>query len=881
MVATWNAAASSSYYTNQAQYYLEGGDTRAIWYCPSGQLDINDGSQVDIRKFENLFAGLDPDGNSLLPISGRRIDRVSAFDYTMSGPRSMSLLWAGGSAEIKFAIEHAQAIAVREALKLIEREACHARRGKGGGLYEQVSLAAACFQHIDSRPAVHDDGREFSDPNIHTHCVIPNLAVRADGSIGALHSTVLRDWKMAAGAAYHAALAHELEKLGYAIDRIGHNGIFEIAGIDDEIIRYFSARHNEIVEELSEAGTTGKESPELAAALAKSTRAAKISNNNLSSMEIWKEAALANGYDITQLDSLARLAAREAGINSLSDGIIRNFRSRVVSETMQTRSVVDRRELVRAGTAGLVGSGLSPDQINKEIDSLIDRHDFVALGTDAIGAIRYSTPDRVRVEKGIVSIVIKMATDHWHNIDPLNVSAHCIRYGLSSEQSVAALAACCTARIACIEGSPGSGKTTTLSPIVEAYKNAGLRVIGAASAWRISNQLKDDLQIESRALASWLESDRHNQKFLDERTVIIVDEAGLISSEDTHTLLTAVEKSGAKIILVGDRGQLQAIGGAGGLPLVARAVESANVSTIVRQRDEWARDAVTAFGIGDTEAALEAFNERGLLIEAEGDAATIREIGDRWAQLRGSNPEKSILLIAKTNAEVLAINEQIRFRLKAEGIVYGSEIPLRTITPSGHTAKINLSAGDEIRFLKRDDELGVINGTTATVLRITQSSAKEDPIDHIVEMSTHGRCVSFPLSKLADDKNRLPISHAYASTIYGSQGLTVDNAIVLINPVFDKHDIYVAASRARDSTQLIVNKKLVDKSISLEQSLLPQDRETTASQSERINWLAARMSRSCIKESTVDLLECEALKPAEQQIGALEKSRIRGLDLHL
>ena len=871
MVATWNPAASSSYYLTQTQYYLEGNHTPPIWYCPSGQFDINDGSKVEIREFENLFAGIGSEGKSLLPASGRRTDRIPAFDYTMSASRSVSLLWAGGSPETRLAIEHAQAKAVRAALKVLEREASYARRGKGGLLYEKVSLTAACFQHDDSRPALHNDGRKFEDPNLHTHCVIPNLAVRSDGTIGALHSTVLRDWKMAAGATYHAALAHELQKLGYGIDRIGHNGTFEIAGIDDEIIEYFSARHNEIVDELSEAGTTGKESPELAASVAKSTRSAKVSTHDLNSTQIWKEAALANGFDISDLQRQAMQAAKGRNLTSQFTAIREDYRLKVISDLMSTRSVVDRRDLLRAGTAELVGSGLALDQIANQIEHLVTNEDFIALGTDVIGALRYSTPDRVWIERNVVNIASNMAREDWHIIDPKDISGRCTRHGLSAEQSSAALSACSAARIACIEGSPGSGKTTTLAPIVEAYKNAGLRVIGAASAWRIANELKEDLQIETRALASWLEVARYNNPFLDQRTVLIVDEAGLINSEDTHTLLQAAEDSGAKVVLVGDRDQLQAIGGAGGLPLVARAVENASVSTIVRQYEAWARDAVTALGNGDADAALEAFAERGLLIEAEGDAASIRELGDHWAQLRQSSPAKSTLLIAKTNAEVRAINENIRSRLKAEGIVYGPEIPLRTITPSGHTSKIHLAAGDEIRFLKRYDDLGVINGSTGTVLRISDRGLKVDLQDQIVDVSIHGRLVSFPLSKLADDKNRLQIGHAYASTIYGAQGLTVDNAVVLLNPSFDKHDVYVAASRARDSTRLVINKKGINQSIRLSPSAALKDLDAEPSQTDRISWLATRMSRSNIKESAVDLMEFEAHKLAEHRIRPLEK----------
>lgn len=734
-----------------------------------------------------------------------------------------------------------------------------------------MSLTAALFQHNDSRPAQHSDGRRFGDPNLHTHCVVANLAVRSDGTVGALHSTVLRDWKMAAGAIYHAALAHELKKLGYAIDRIGHNGIFEIAGIDDELINYFSARHNEIVGELSAAGTNGNESPELAAAIAKSTRSAKGTSQDINCVETWNAAAIANGFDLADLQRVALEAAKNLNLTPLPSAIPEGYQTDVITELMRTRSVVDRRELIRTGTAELVGSGLSPAQIMIQIENLISRKDVVVIGTDVIGAHRYSTLERVKVEHNVVRIASNLAKDDWHQIDQADIPARSIRHRLNAEQSAAALAACSPTRIACIEGTPGSGKTTTLASIVEAHKSAGLRVVGTASAWRIANELKEELQIETRALASWLESARHNQRFLDPRTVLIVDEAGLISSEDTHILLKAVEKSGAKIILVGDRNQLQAIGGAGGLPLVARAVENASVSTIVRQREAWARDAVTAFGNGEAVAALGSYAERGLLVETEGDAALIREIGDRWEQLRRADISKKTLLIAKTNAEVRAINEQIRTRLQVEGVVQGSDLPVRTVTPSGHTATIYLAAGDEIRFLKRDDDLGVINGTTGTVLSISSQVDSPDSGDRLITINIHGRRVSFRLSKLADDKNRLPISHAYASTIYGAQGLTVDNAIVLLNPAYDKHDIYVAASRARDSTQLVINKKLVNKSIRLGQSSTFVDRDTEPSQVERIRWLAARMSRANVKESTVDLLEYEAHKRSALQLRPLEK----------
>ncbi|MVZ29437.1 AAA family ATPase, partial [Escherichia coli] len=146
--------------------------------------------------------------------------------------------------------------------------------------------------------------------------------------------------------------------------------------------------------------------------------------------------------------------------------------------------------------------------------------------------------------------------------------------GLTIEQTEAALAATTSSAISIVEGAPGVGKSALLAPVVEGYINAGCHVIATASAWRIANMLRDDLGIEARATASWISRLKAGEKVLDDRTVLIADEAGLLSSRDMHALLGAVTEAGAKIVLVGDRRQLQAIGAGGGLDLASRAVEA-------------------------------------------------------------------------------------------------------------------------------------------------------------------------------------------------------------------------------------------------------------------------------------------------------------------
>ncbi len=849
MVATWTPAANAGYYSRQTAYYAkEGGvEPRGVWYAPTGDLGLSDGALVDADLFERLFAGKDADGQSLVTNGGGRLDRVPAFDVTLSAPRSVSLAWALGDEATRAAIEAAHARAVRQTLEMLEREAAFARRGRGGERIERVALTAATFRHGESRPAEHADGVIFADPNLHTHCVVLNLATRGDGSVGALHSTVLRDWKMAAGAVYHAALAAGVTDAGFSLDRIGRNGTFEIAGIGDDAIQYFSARRQEIVEELAEAGVESGNAAVLAAAVAKTTRAAKTAGS-LSREKAWSAAASRIGFDVEV--SLSSAAEPEPDGQS-PETLLTERLAALPARLTETRSVLDRRDLFRAVGEALVGTGFGSERVETEADRLLADGLFVEIGRDRLKLPRYSTPEMIRIECEIVEMAAGFAAKQGFAVDREKLGAECGRKGLSDEQTTAVLNATRPQRVAVIEGAPGTGKTTLLSPAVEAWKDAGYRVIGAATAWRVANALRDDLAIESRATASWLALAQQGKPFLDAETVLIVDEAGLLSSRDMHDLLFNARESGAKVLLVGDRDQLQAIGAGSGLRLVAHAVDTVKVTTIVRQHEAWAREAVTAFGAGDAKAALNAFVERGFLTEVDGQAAAIRAVVDRVEDtLIGGHPETALVL-ARTNAEVTAIGREVRGRLRDHGIVTGEDVAVTTVTPSGHAACLALATGDRIRFLARNDDLGVVNGTVGTIMNmfVTGESTSAQPSSKImIEARIGDRTVRFSTADIADEHGRAKLGWAYASTLYGAQGMTVDRAAVLLTPAFDRHDIYVAASRARKETALIVDRARID--AEMRSGTNEPDKPDAAA---RRDWLAERLALLHIKETTLDV----------------------------
>ncbi|TQN61477.1 AAA family ATPase [Agrobacterium tumefaciens] len=863
MVATWNPAASAGYYTNQTGYYTRDGgvEPRGVWYAPGGDLGLTDGRLVDAELFERLFAGKDADGRSLITNGGGRLDRVPAFDVTLSAPRSVSLVWALGDEQTRQAIEAAHARAVRQTLEMLEREAAFARRGRGGERIERVALTAATFRHGESRPAEHADGVTFADPNLHTHCVVLNLATRGDGSVGALHSTVLRDWKMTAGAVYHAALAAGVMDAGFVLDRIGKNGTFEIAGIGDDAIGYFSARRQEIVEELALAGVESGNAAALAAAVAKTTRAAKTAGS-LSREEAWSAAASRIGFDVETSLSLAA----EQDLDGLPPETPLSDRLATLPASLtETRSVLDRRDLFRAVGEVLVGTGFGAERVEAEVDRLLAGGLFVEIGRDRLGLPRYSTPEMIRIEREIVEMAAGFAAKEDFAVDQERLGAECSQKGLSEEQTAAVLDVTRSQRIAVVEGAPGTGKTTLLSPAVQAWKDAGYRVVGAATAWRVANALRYDLAIEARATASWLALVQHGKLFLDARTVLIVDEAGLLSSREMHDLLSHAKNAEAKVLLAGDRDQLQAIGAGSGLRLVAHAVDTAKVATIVRQHEAWAREAVTAFGTGDAKVALNAFAERGLLTEVNGQTAAIRAVVDRIEDtLLGAHPETALIL-ARTNAEVAAIGQEVRGRLRNHGIVTGEDMAVTAVTPSGHATSLAFASGDRIRFLTRNDDLGVVNGTVGTIMNLFMTGESTSGLPSgtvIIEARISQRTVRFSTADIADEHGRAKLGWAYASTLYGAQGVTVDKAAVLLSPAFDRHDIYVAASRARQETALVIDRNRIDAEMRAGTNAPDEPDPAT-----RRDWLAERLATRHVKETTLDVASAvhSATSTAEQE----------------
>jgi len=847
MVASFAIIHRADYYTRDSNnYYLSDREPNGRWLTSSDRFGISAGANVETNIFENLCAGIDQNGQPLIQHSGAG-RHTAGIDLTFSCPKGVSVLWALGDDDLRRAIEVAQSESIAATISFLEQELPLGRRGHNGIRREHVRLVAAAFSHGEARPERHADGVIAPDPQRHTHVTILNVAERADGSFGAIDTVQLRQWKKAFGVHFRVGLAMRLQRAGFALGPVSENGLFDITGVPSEVTAYFSARRATIEEQLTAAGTTSAAAPALAASVTRTTRRNKESQPEGDRHQRWQAATRQLGYEPESIIQTARRLGMDAqsSVSTAAERIAERL-AQVPDLLTATQSVFERHRLFEAVGAALVGASVQPDRIKVEVDRLLADGSIVELGRDRTGAPRYSTPEMIAIERALVDAAGRLAFDVQRGPASKVVAREARAAGLTNEQRAAVDLATSGARLAVIQGTAGTGKSHTLAVVARAWEAADHRVLGASIAWKAANTLGNDLAIPSRSIDSWLAKIETGSAVLDSSTLLIVDEAGLMSSRQMQRLLAHVENARASVLLVGDSRQLQPIGPGAALRLVNDTVAGVRLDTIVRQQHEWARDAVHAFARGDAGAGLSVYSSRRLLVEADGGAAAVTALVDAWEATRRTSPETSILAVAKTNTEVRAICNAIRSRLKAEGTLDNDDVSIRAVTPSGQGYDLPLAIGDRIRFLHRFDRFKVVNGTEAEVTDVT--AARDGAVTIKARIDQHE--IRFAAAEIADEQGRSLIAHAWASTIFQAQGATVDRVFVLGSGRFDRHDAYVAMSRARQEAKLFIDQRALDTEIRANDP----DHKITIDQGRRLAYLANCLSRENPKYSTLDPL---------------------------
>ena len=427
------------------------------------------------------------------------------------------------------------------------------------------------------------------------------------------------------------------------------------------------------------------------------------------------------------------------------------------------------------------------EQFDQVMGAVRASPELVALGKDGRDQERFTSRDMIVVENRLERAGDELADRAGHGVadrhrDAAIGAAEGRGLVLSGEQRDAFDHVTGNAGLASVVGYAGSGKSAMLGVAREAWEREGYTVRGAALSGIAAENLEGGSGIQSRTIASLEHAWGQGREQLGPKDVLVVDEAGMIGSRQMERVLSQARDAGAKVVMVGDPEQLQAIEAGAAFRALAERHGAAEISDVRRQHEDWQKDATRALATGRTGEAVHAYATHGMVHAAETREAARGELVDRWDAQRLADPDKTRIILTHTNAEVRDLNLAARDRLRDAGELGAG------VRVSAERGAREFASGDRIMFLKNERGLGVKNGTLGKVERVSP--------DSMAVRLDDGRRVAFDLKDYAH------VDHGYAATIHKSQGVTVDQAHVLATPGMDRHSAYVGMSRHRDGAQL-------------------------------------------------------------------------------
>ncbi|QXF12865.1 Ti-type conjugative transfer relaxase TraA [Sphingopyxis terrae] len=413
--------------------------------------------------------------------------------------------------------------------------------------------------------------------------------------------------------------------------------------------------------------------------------------------------------------------------------------------------------------------------------------DLVALGQDGRGEDRFTSRTMVETERRLERATATLDARRHHGVADRHrelALSRALEHGLdlSAEQRGALEHVTSSRGVSNVIGYAGTGKSAMLGVAREAWEVAGYQVQGAALSGIAAEGLEQGSGIGSRTLASLEHQWANGRELLTDKHILVIDEAGMVGTRQLERVVSEAERRGAKVVLVGDPQQLQAIEAGAAFRSVAERHGAIEIMDIRRQQEDWQRDATRELATGRTGEAIGRYAEAGFVHASETREAARADLVDAWELDRQQHPGASRIILTHTNDEVRALNEEVRDRLKAGGAL-GNEVVLTV-----ERGERMFAENERVMFLRNERSIGVKNGSLGTVQNVDRM--------RMAVMLDDGRSVAFDLKDYAH------VDHGYAATIHKAQGMTVDRVQVLATPGIDSHSTYVAMSRHRESVDL-------------------------------------------------------------------------------
>jgi conjugative relaxase-like TrwC/TraI family protein len=721
---------------------------------------------------------------------GKRVDaRVQAFDHCFSSPKSVSLLAASASPQIRQLLAEGRAEALTLAIGYLERHGIGVRRDHNGtDRYQAVGgLVAVAFEHRMSRAG---------DPNSHTHVLVQNAALGPDGRWTALDSDRLYAQLMAADhlylAAERAALTQRLGVRWGPVD--ARSGAAEIQGLDDRtLIERFSKRSEQIDHWLDTHGLSGIKASSAAAVATRQPKDHAESEQSV--YQRWARELAEQGVGERELAGVcsggrgcpASRTELDAALDALAgpDGL-----------TGQV-STFTRTEVVDA-LAKRLPVALSAQEALAQVEAAADRfleERAVWVGRDRrLGAERFSTPELLALERQLVDGATGRADERCAVVRPEALRQVLDRHASVGEDQAAMVRDLTQGGdgVAVVVGRAGSGKTWALGLAREAFELDGHQVLGTAPTGIATVGLADEGFTEARTIDRLLLDLQTGRTKLDGRSVLVVDEAAMVATRKLAPLLAHGDRAGAKVVLVGDDRQFASIQAGGGFRALRLRLGASELAVNRRQVEAWEQRAIDDVRAGNLEQAIAAYAEHDRIRAFEARDDRDRALVSDWWQAHqaGERP----VIYAHRRVQVDQLNAVCQ-RLRAQ---VGQLGPERLVVGDR-----GFAAGDVVVLgANAPDRLGVVNGTTAVIQEldrrgraITVQTLEEEP-------SRTVRLPGWYLDAAVGHGQSRRIDLAYARTDMRSQGRTEQRALLALDGAEDMQGGYVQLTRSTQRTDL-------------------------------------------------------------------------------
>jgi conjugative relaxase-like TrwC/TraI family protein len=767
-----SVASAAAYYAEDNYYSQDENKAMSAWAGKgaealelSGTVDPGDFAKVLSGELgeEQLgrIIGTGPDGELMR-------EHRPGFDVTLSAPKSVSIVAEVGE---RGDVRDAHEAAVTKVLEYIEKNLVGARITEGGETrFEKTgNVVAGRFAHTTSRDL---------DPQTHTHLVIANATMTASGHWRSISNELIYKNQKLLGNIYDSELAANLREKGYRLEST-QDGRWEIAGITREQVEHFSQRSQAISERLEKFGLT-RDTANAAqredAALR--TRNSKATVDHAALREEWKERASAIGIDFDRIE-----VDRKAGLDRPTDPATRDQRADeavrfAIAHLTERESVVERGLVLDTAISHAVKeaawAGVRLEQVEAALGDKLEKK--IALATED-GSI--TTAEALERERLMLSMLERSRGAVGPVLSPNQVDGAIeafesrksteldvpFRLTLGQEEAVrAALGS--EDRYLALQGYAGVGKTTMLELMRSAAEEAGYTVRGMAPSAQAAITLQNESGIDSLTTARFIldEGRRAVESAKPEKIEVfgaidmkgneyrtwtvevpgaakgpdgakeiwVMDEASLAGQREVTKLMEMAQNVGARMFLVGDRLQLNAVEAGKPFELLQGAgIAGAEMTEISRQKVEDLQQAVAAAVNRQNAAALEHLRDRIVEIPSK-DRLLQRIAGDILSKHPADR--ENALLIVPLNDDRQTINQLVRGGLQERGEIATNALEREVLVSARFTDAQTQStayyAPDMVvRFGRDYRSLDVARGEYATVIGV-------DRPGHMVTLET-------------------------------------------------------------------------------------------------------------------------------------------------